>query len=57
MRGQVYWEETSRALRLVVTNEEDTSMNVAFHWLPPLGKFERKASGKDLTSGTGAPVS
>lgn len=56
-RGQVYWEETSWALHLVATNEENASMDVAFHWLPTLGNSERKASDKDLIPETGAPVS
>lgn len=56
-RGQVYWEETSWALRLVATNEQNTSMDGAFHWLPALGNSERKASDKDLIPETGAPVS
>lgn len=56
-RGQVYWEETSWALHLVATNEENASMDVAFHWLPTLGNSERKASDKDLIPETGEPVS
>ncbi|KAJ5614944.1 hypothetical protein N7537_000058 [Penicillium hordei] len=40
----------------VAINEDNTSMDVAFYWLPTIGNSERKASNKDLTPETGTPA-